>query len=391
MRIPQARPTRLIAIAVAAGLAVALSGCGALLVVDNANGAGTCHGHSATIATTQDTTGENFTVTYTGPANVSLFLSPSVYSNNSFNGQFSERVLVVGGHANINEPDVALYKLDPTTTGAGWSTTGSGNSTTYAFSGQLTELLDGNSPFADLILGMTGPIGDTIAPYSVLVDCDSSDTSQLLVSDDNSSVVSTAPTFTAAAPLFPNNVIIDPLVVTSSVADSGGNGVTGTIRFPASATTAFNSLIPVTAQVGVFPDDSNIPNTDFSSLYAQVLTTSADASFVFDGAIDVTADNGFTFAGTGSTLAAGKYILVMLLINSDASSIKTVFTEASYSSANGFSISDPFVPATPAAGTTLATTGLSSGTTGVLAGGSALLALLGVGIVFATRRRSLNR
>ena len=379
---------RLLVVSLAAGVAVVLSGCGDLLVVDNPNGAGTCGGHPVTIATTQDTPGENVTVSYTGPANVALFLSPSIYSDTSFDGEFAQRVVTFGSPAFSGAPNAAIYRVD--TGAAGWTISGSGNSTTYAFSGSFPELLDGHSPYADLIFGPTGSLADSIVPYSVLVDCNASDSTQILAGNDDETVIATAPTFTAAAALFPNHVITAPLVVTSSDAAFDGNGVTGTVRFAPSTVSDLGGFVPTSSSVWAFTDDASMSNESFSSLYGQGLKSTADASFSFSGPIDLAGRNHFTFrADTAPTLADGSYILLMALVNEDASMAKFVFAMATYSSEGGLSISDPF---TPAAGgeTALASTGVNSANTGLIAGGGAVLALLGAGALVALRRRTIR-
>ena len=120
----------------AVGAALALAGCG-VCVVDNAGGVGSCGADPATVVTSQESAGENLSITYTGPDTAGLLLVPGFYFEDSYLTQYFNTPIASFAWGDSNDRDV--IRLDPTD--PGWTVTGSGAATTYTFSGTATALL----------------------------------------------------------------------------------------------------------------------------------------------------------------------------------------------------------------------------------------------------------
>ena len=366
-------------VSVAAISAFALSACTGEIVIDSLNGQGTCGGTAFTLTTDQDESGEDLSISYTGPStsNMSLFLAQGFYIDEVINTANAEA---------IGDVDEA-YALKLDVTDPGWSTSGSGNTTNYTFSGSMDTLIDNGSTYVDIAAGdpNSGAAGyedifNGMMPAIIGVNCDTSDTTGAI---DGS--------WAAAQSLFPNNMLINGLEVVSS--EPTTNGVSVTFRYPADALTAFGSFVPEAPfTFSVFDDDPEVSNDTVANMWAQAFGGGSSASA--GSAIDNN-DGTFTtefFGNNSQPLPDGDFLLITLIPNGTMDAVKVVFSSFSYSAANGFSLESlPFLPELPSSSEpTLPNTGVSSTQVGLIAGSSAVLALAGIALV-AIRRRTAQQ
>lgn len=351
--------------------ALALAACNDI-EIDSPNGQGTCGGNAFTLTTAQNTSGDNLTIDYTGPSttDMSLFLSHGFYDDNPL---FSDAAFSLG----IDDEAYAV-KLD--VTNAGWSTSGSGVSTTYSFSGSIEELLVGGTTIWDAE-GAGAPEVDLYNrtfPAVIGVDCDTSNAT---------GVVDPADSWAAAQATYPNNMLINALEVVSSEPITDGARVT--FRYPADAVTSFglfDAVAPV--EMSLFSDDPSISNDTLANMWLQGFASSY-------GAIATTAvtnpDGSFTieFTGDGEALPDDQYLLISFIPNEALDDARVVFSSMTYNAASGFKLESlPFLPELPASpASALPDTGVSSAQVGLIAAGGALLALAGIVMVSARRRR----
>ena len=364
-----ARAKKFALASVTVGTALALAGCG-IFVVDNAGGVGSCGSDPATVVTSQDAQGENLSITYTGPDTAGLMLVPGFYAEDSYLTWYFNSSMFAFAYGASNERDV--IRLDPTN--PGWTVTGSGANTTYSFSGSATELLNGAPTWWD-----TYPEGALIAsilPLTVAVDCPGTlDTGSVLADDER--------TFTAAQPLYPNNLQLDPFeVVQSEVTPTGATAI---LRYAASAQSILGSLAgSAPDSFNIYVDNPDIPNDSIARLWSQAFVGGASA-----GSMEVTGTNpdgsfNVTISGVnvGDALADGSYLLFTAIANDDQTAAKIVFSSFTYSADNGLAFSNPFVPAP-----TLPDTGASAAQLWATGGIAAVLLALGAVAVLVTRRR----
>jgi hypothetical protein len=388
--------------AVSAGLVLALSGCVAQIVVDNAGGVGECDSVPVSISTSQNGLGDTLTVEYTGPEAISLFFVRGFYSETSFDGLMDTRLLGVADMVNFQDEEYSALVTKLDTAGSGWSQSGSANTTTYTFSGSIEELVDGQ-----ITLG--GDM-DQVIPGAVAINCDPSAVSETLVAspivgDEFVGVVEDY-NFVAAQPVYPNHVNIDPFVIVSQEPDGTG-GVRGTLRLADSTAATFGSFVPVLLEENsaiLAVDAPDVTNDSFGNLWFQLFTSSMDSKN--SGSLVLTApepsesiigqDLAFEWTGDGE-LPTGDFIAAIGLANADASEQKLVFLSLSYDPASGgLSVDSPLNPTpespepseTPVPTATvaaLAATG-TDGFTVIAAGVAALMVLAGT-VLAATRRR----
>ncbi len=359
------------ALAVASASVLALSACGDEIVIDSLNGAGTCGGNAVTIATSQSESGDNLTINYTGPSvsDVSLFMTQGFY--------VEEAVSLVGDpiYAYGIGVDLPLgLKLD--VTDPGWSTSGSGNATTYSFSGSVATLIDNAITVFDDQLPSEADVYNDTVPVVIGVDCNESN----VTGDVTSS-------WEIASDLYPNNMLINALEAVSS--ETITNGTRVTFRYPADALTSFGSFTPSTPLgLNFLVDNPEIANDSLTLMWAQVF---ADEGSVMASEPVANPDGTFSvdFTGDNDTpLPDGEYLLIAFVPNENMTAAKVVFASIRYSGADGFNLQSlPFLPELPAS-PTLPDTGVEASQVALIAGAGALVALTGFALIAV--RRSKN-
>jgi LPXTG-motif cell wall-anchored protein len=359
------------ALAVATVSVLALSACGDEIVIDSLNGAGTCDGNAVSIATSQSESGDNVTINYTGPSvsDVSLFMAQGFYVDEAIS-PYGEPINAFG--IGVDQPlGLKLEVTDP-----GWSTSGSGNSTTYSFSGSIATLIDNATTVFDDQLPSDADIYNDTVPVVIGVDCNESN----VTGDVTSS-------WQIASDLYPNNMLINALEAVSSEAITNGSRVT--FRYPADALTSFGSFTPATpVALSFIADNPEIDNDSVTLMWAQAFADSGSGSA--SGPVanpDGTFSVDFTGAN-GTPLADGDYLLIGFVPNENMSAAKVVFASVRYSVADGFKLQSlPFLPELPAS-PTLPDTGVDASQVALIAGAGALVALTGFALIAV--RRSKN-
>jgi hypothetical protein len=369
---------------VAAALGVAGMGLAACneVIVEGIHGVGTCNGHAVTIATTQDGPGENFTIEYTGPSttDVSLFLAQGFYLD-AANG-VDNYALGAGRHDNVD-----AIKLD--VRGTGWTQGGSGNSTTYSFSGTWADLIARVPTSVDMHGTQGALVLNDVVPLFVGVDCDTTDATGEYIGISSDPVADL--TLAAAQPLYPNAMKIDAFDVLANTPTANGADVT--LAYSAGALADFGSFSPdAPYYISMYVDDPELSNTDISALWLEAFTASS-WTLTPTNNYDGTATVSITGSG-GSPLADGDYNAIMLVPDTSfvypdgPGALKIVFVSMHYSSVTGLTLVSPFVPPSDAA---LPDTGASAGQLWATGGVAAGLLVIGAASVLVTRRARTRR
>jgi len=271
-----------------------------------------------------------------------------------------------------------VIRLD--TTDPGWTVTGSGAATTYAFSGTADVLFNGAPTWWSDFSGGGGEILNDILPLSIAVDCDNTH-------NTGSIPMGQGWTFTAAQPLFPNSLQLDPFdVLNTSLTPTGA---TATLRYASSTSDTLGSFNPgVPDSFQVYEDNPDVPNDTMANLWSQALIGGTAA-----GSMTVTGTNpdgsfNVDIAGVdeGEALADGSYLLFTLIPNQDETAVKIVFSSFTYSAATGLFFGDAFAP-----DPTLADTGVTASTAMTLGVVGAAVIASGAVLLVVGRRHAIAR
>lgn len=361
---------------IATAAIVGLSGCG-IIAVDHPGGTGECGGFPATVTVDQDVSGETLSIKYTGPANVALMAVPGLY--------LDDVIPIFGGGlwAWGDDGEANVIRLDTTAPAPGWSISGSGNETSYEFSGSIETLYNNVPTWFDSYGGGQAAIANSVFPVAIAIDCDSSHSTQALTLPSTDSLAVFAGwSYTAAKALYPNNMQIPPFVVLSSQATA--TGATATLRFSDEALAEFGNFGPQTpTEFILYPDDPDVANDSIGNLWLQAFSANGGG-----GSVSVTGtnpDHSFNVEITGDSgaaLATGHYILFTSIPNSNQSRYKLVFASLAYDASGTVQFSSPFGDAGP----TLPDTGASSGMLISLGVSGGVLVALGLGVLWVRRR-----
>jgi hypothetical protein len=361
-------------VSVVAGLTLALSGC-AIFVVENPDGVGSCDSNPVTLVAGQNATGETLTVNYTGPDSAVLMLIPGLYGQEDFLEGFFGADTFVFAWGDDDEGDV--IRLD--TTDPGWTVTGSGAATTYAFSGTADELFNGAPTWWDTFVGGGAEVLNDILPLAIAVDCDNTHNSGSIPMGEGW-------TFTAAQPLFPNSVQLDPFEVLDTALTP--TGATATLRYAASAvdTLGFDPGEPSDFQI--YEDNPDVPNDTMSNLWSQALIGGTAAGIMTVTATNPDGSFNVDVSGVdpGEVLADGSYLLFSSIPNQDETAVKVVFSSFTYSAATGLFFGDAVAP-----DPTLADTGVTASTALALGVVGAAAIASGAVLLVVGRRHAIAR
>lgn len=334
---------------------------------------GECDSNPVTLVTGQNASGDTLSINYTGPDSAILMLIPGLYGQDELlSGYFGGDNFVLAW-GDTDEGDV--IRLD--TTDPGWTVTGSGATTSYAFSGTPDELFNGVPSWWDTYAGGAGAILNDILPLAIAVDCDNTHYTGSIPSSE-------AWTFTAAQPMYPNSLQLDPFEVVDSALTP--TGATATLRYAASASDLLGSFNPGSpSEFQIYDDNPDVPNDTMANLWSQafiggdaagtmtVTSTNPDGSFNVDvSGVDV-----------GDALADGSYLLFTLIPNQEETAVKVVFSSFTYSAATGIFFGDAF-----ASEPTLADTGVSASTAVVIAIAGAVTIASGAVLLVIRRRHA---
>jgi LPXTG-motif cell wall-anchored protein len=364
-----------------------LAGCGYTPIM-SADGAGTCDGKGDfTLTTTQSIDAHDYTVTYDGPADVSLVVSQGFYVDNL--EDYGPDVLGADQMFFSLTDDVDnlhAYRID--TENAGWTTTGSGANTHHAFAGTYEELIDGQTLGAGLDPDQE-PLVDTYAPAIVGVVCDDTVATGFFESSTGSDYIDSIQ-FEAAAHLDAGHLLLDPIVIDTSVAVAGGR--TGTAHFPASNATVFGDFVPESVQyVELGADAPDVPNGSFSELWFNLIVSSMGNP----SGLELSFPNGISADGTFDwdldvypEAVTGNYIVALKMHGTDdtGDAARVAFMNLYFDADNGIAFLDPIGDPVNPDLSGLANTGVEAGSIGLVAGGL-LVAGAAVAAVSLGRRR----
>lgn len=398
------RRKKVLLVAGAAALGLGLSACGAPVIIENAGGLGSCDGIPVSIDVQQNSSGDELSITYTGPSDVTLYFAHGIYNDKSYLQEFSGGT--EGETAGFALGDQIDHDSDPLTSNvesgyflpldfSSWTSTGSGNTETHNFSGNISELLDGEQSIFDSFasnpdIGTDAVVANHIMPGFIGISCGSTPgTSPLIVPIDDEAQSLTDLPFTAAAAVFPNNAMIDPLEIVEQHPISSGDGIEGTLRFPAGMSAV---LAPFTSghvdNVSVLLDSEEIPNDDLTDLWFQSLFSSVGNStsfnLVLDSAADINGDIPFSLSNSeGGAIPEGNFIFTILLAD-ESGNYKAVFAAGRYSVTAGFVISNTTTQ--PSTTPALASTGMNSGNVILFVGITVVLIAGGVVLLYFRKK-----
>lgn len=357
-----------------------LAGCGNI-AVNNANGVGSCGGNQFHLTTTQNATGTNIEINYTGPEDVALFYVQGFYSDLAFTQQSNMDEVAMGLG---NDNDVVALRLE--TDQPGWTSSGSGANTTYHYSGDALTLLDARDTAwtPNATDQAQADMMNSLMPSVIGVDCDVTDQSDIYGPSQTHPVEDLG--FEAAQMVFPKEQSISPFEITESTAIANGAHVT--MRYTPEALTAFGSFDPAApGQIMMAKDMPSISNDSIKNLWDQFEVDNSQPSI---GSITSNGDGTFSFdiTGNGGALADGNYIVLGLVPNADETDGRWVFSSLHYEAARGFNVEDPFTGNTIGhhyTVDTLANTGADSWLLAQIALGTIAL---GAVLVFTNRRKA---
>lgn len=225
-----ARPRSLSATVALAAL-VALSGCsGAYVEVVSPNGSGVCGGEAVSIDITQNTGGDQVTIVYTGPRNVSLVAYQGAYSDSRFFGLLPTESFLFGypisQDLSLGDPDVAINALDAIS--ENWVLAGSEEIAVLTYDGPVSDFLD-ELTYSEGDFGENNQV-DAILPVTVGVVCGGglvSGVSEGATGDDG---ILEGVSLAAAQALYPNYMYAPAPTVTDQA--NLVNGISGTMTIP---------------------------------------------------------------------------------------------------------------------------------------------------------------
>lgn len=368
-------------IALASAAVIALSGCGEIKTISPL-GQGECGTDPVTLSTSQDVAGDQLSIHYSGPANVSLVLNYGFYTDVSINGS-SAPATVEFSDGGTNTVDAYLIRLSANN--PGWSSAGSGSEVSYDFAGSIQDLLNGVQTQWDLTIPASAAQINSLFPVVIGVSCDSTIATGLLSGATADGQVAGIE-YAVAQPLLPNHMLFNPYDIVSTADTAQGTDIT--FKFQADAYNTFGQFVPsVPQQLSVIVDDLNVSNMTVSDLWFQFF--SANEASVVTGTPVVNQDGTFTvsFSQNNGPLAPGNYLIFSPVQNQAQTAFKLVFSELNYSANSGVTISDPFV-AKVATEELPAPELASTGTNFAIASIGALIAgIAGSAILFIRRRQ----
>jgi hypothetical protein len=351
-----------------AAVTIALSGCSlsGIEVIDPA-GVGVCNeDEPVTLGVTQDSVGENITITYDGPVGASLVAFHGMYSDEKFFDIADTRGLAIHYAPDpFMDPapwDIALSVIDPADMDV---YTVIPNGTVHAeYDGLAADFVAGlDYNFDDL--GPNSAAYDLFLPVTIAVSCDTNITSEI-ISDDNEDQNGTIEEldFAAAQAVYPG--FMEVSAPSASGQSDIENGVSGFLNFPDDFTSQIDAgYTSEGAEAGLayIGDDDQFLTTEypegllgapigdiwFLNIFAGTMSDTTE-TLTFAGGYPFTGPVGFELNGNGVPPRDGYYLLTMLIpdINDslNLSSAKTVSTALYYSAETGvgFTALDPATP-----------------------------------------------
>lgn len=335
----------------------ALAGCGSAYVqIDSPNGVGACGADAVSLNVSQNDAGDQVTIGYDGPSDVSLVAYQGVYSDSRFWGQGATESFVFSYPVMDEDSpyDYAINSFDFES--APWTVTTVGSTISAVFDGSTDSLIDSfNYRVATAEPEMA--MFDKLLPVTIAVICEPDLESALIEAPttDSDEVIENF-SVAVAQPLFPNFMYVDAPTVLRQRHIT--NGVRGQMVLPAELVDALPADIgdiEVEANLGFLgeedpysPATDDIPYTlDGASLgEVWVLTLEAifssdanDPTLQFVGAQSLT--DPMTFEFTGPTEPEDGFYIVTFIVGDtgdDPDYVKVSTAILSYSSERGLTL-----------------------------------------------------
>lgn len=399
-------PVRLTSLAIASLSVIALTGCALGVEVESGSGIGTCEGKGdLSISTTQNEAGDEFTIDYYGPSDVSLAVVQGFYSENNFYELVPTRLIGIGTDEFDDSVNVSVL-----TDGDGWTTTSTIAGIHSEYEGTVSGFVDSLSHPAAGGISNDDPTTNLVMPFVVGVSCDADleggvYTSSTIGEQTNpfeNVPIATDFGFAAAQPVFPNHVLSGPLQILSQAPMT--NGIEGTFTLPEGTAEligdfTFNDGIEFPLSIQLVSDIEEIPNNNMSDIWLQLVAGSGGPTGSTFYYLDVMEPYSLTepmvfnvVDDTTGEIAEGNYLVFIGLDgfdDQDAPKRKVLFASASYSAADGLEVTGIDVPLSGEVEETPALSETGLGTDALVLGGFGLaLVVAGVTAVVARRRRS---
>lgn len=306
---------------------IALAGCSTLGIrIDSQQGVGVCYDTEAvTLSVTQNGAGDETTINYNGPSDVSLVAYQGIYSDSKFWNQVPTESMMFSYPIDSSLNTHAINVLDLES--AAWTVTTSGDTISATFDGTVDEFI-AELDYTNADENITYGYIDKGLPITVGVLCEAA----------FESIVVDSPSVTAdgvledfelaiAQPLFPNFMYTEAPVVTRQT--QLDNGISGKVLLPAEVAEALPEDIgAIGADIGVSflgADDPFAPVTndqpftladatlgDVWFLTLLGLYQSGDQLFQFTGDISLTEPTNFSFTSDPEP-EEGYYLFTLLV------------------------------------------------------------------------------
>jgi hypothetical protein len=358
-----------LAVAGIAALTIGLSGCSlsGIEIIDPA-GVGVCNGDEpVALGVTQDSAGENFTITYDGPVGASLVAFHGMYSDEKFFDMTETRGAAFHYAADpfvdLSPWDIALSVVDPADMDV---YTVVPNGTVHAeYDGSAADFIaDLDYSFDDL--GPNSAAYDLFLPVTIAVSCDEGITSGVITDGDEGDTdgIVNELDFAVAQAVYPG--FMEMSTPSASGQNDIENGVSGFLNFPDDFTSEIDaSYSSENAAVGLayIGDDDQILTTEYPdglvgapigdiwylNIFASTMLPTTE-TLEFTGDDSVMGPVAFELFGAGVAPRDGYHLVTMLIADLDESldlsSAKTVSTALHYSAETGvgFTALDPATP-----------------------------------------------
>lgn len=329
-RFPVNSVRRIVASTSIVAAAIALSGCATVGIdIVDRYGTGECDTDKpVSLDVSQDSGGNNVTIVYEGPTDVSLIAYQGIYSDGQFFGMIPTESIAFGYPLDDTDsnPDIAFNALD--FTASPWVTTTTGSRIRATYNQPMSTFIDDLDYTQDDVASENSDL-DVFLPVTVGVLCESGFSSVVASSPsvDIDGILENFPV-AAAQPMFPNFMYIDAPRISNQV--DIANGVEANMTLPTELADALpNDFIPASMfanalYIGprdpLLPPNDEYPYTldgaqlgDFWYLTIMVAQGGggASSSIEFPGELSVTDPMAFTFTGEGAAPESGYYLFFM--------------------------------------------------------------------------------
>jgi hypothetical protein len=343
----------------ASAVVLALSGCAGFAIdVEEKNGLGTCGSEAVSLQVTQDGPGDNVTIMYDGPSDVSLVAYQGLYSDNEFFGYIGTESYAFPypyGTTDSSDRDVAINSLN--FLASPWVVTTTGSTVHAEYDESITDFVD-SVAFSAEDYDAGAAVFDMILPWNVAVLCEAGFTSAVIENPStNADGMIDDFQLAVAQAFYPNFMYVDAPTVTRQTEID--NGIQGRMTFPDELANALPddyvpdqmslTLMYVGERDPRLPANDEYPFTfsdiEPSELWFIALMTGMGGgiseTFEFTSDYSLTEPMSFEFTGDGEAPSDGYYLLFLIVADgeTEAEHVKMVTSILSYSARDGIDFS----------------------------------------------------